>query len=109
LQNVGGGFAGAGLASLLLKDGRAAIPDAAAPARTHFAPRAKNVIYLHMVGAPSQLELFEPKPELNRLSGQVVPQSFTQGKRFAFIKGDAKLPGYRPRSQKAGHVRKDIS
>jgi hypothetical protein len=46
-----------------------------------------------MAGAPSQLELFEPKPELIKLSGQKVPESFTKGKRFAFIKGDAKLLG----------------
>ena len=41
-----------------------------------FAPRAKRVIYLHMAGAPSQLELFEHKPELTRLDGQDCPASF---------------------------------
>src|SRR5262245_30349603 len=67
--------------------------DPLAPKKPHFAAKAKAVIYLFMAGAPSQLELFEPKPELNKLSGQKVPESFTQGKRFAFIKGDAKLLG----------------
>ena len=58
-----------------------------------FAARAKRIIYLHMVGAPSQLELFEHKPELMRLDGQDCPASFLQGKRFAFISGVPKLLG----------------
>jgi hypothetical protein len=49
------------------------------------------VIYLHMAGAPSQLELFEHKPELTRLDGQDCPASFLAGKRFAFINGVPKL------------------
>ena len=67
--------------------------DPLAPKKPHFPGPAKAVIYLFMAGAPSQLELFEPKPELNKLHGQKVPESFTKGKRFAFIKGDAKLLG----------------
>jgi hypothetical protein len=66
-------------------------PLAALPA--HFAPRAKRVIYLHMAGAPSQLELFDHKPELTRLDGQDCPASFLAGKRFAFITGVPKLLG----------------
>ena len=54
--------------------------DPLAPKKPHFPAKAKAVIYLFMAGAPSQLELFEPKPELNKLSGQKVPESFTQGK-----------------------------
>jgi len=102
LQHVGCGIGGAALAALLLKDGSAASPDAAAPARTHFAPRAKNVIYLHMVGAPSQLELFEPKPELTARSGEPIPKSFTEGKRFAFIQGELKLLGGRFKFKPSG-------
>ena len=64
--------------------------------------KAKAVIYLFMAGAPSQLELFEPKPELNKLNGQKVPESFTKGKRFAFIKGDAKLLGTTRQFERAG-------
>ncbi len=66
---------------------------------SHFAtnpilpPKAKRVIYLHMVGAPSQLELFDYKPELARLDGQDCPQSFLEGKRFAFIQGTPKMLG----------------
>jgi hypothetical protein len=59
----------------------------------HFAPRAKSVIFLFMAGGPSQLELFTPKAKLQELDGQVIPESFVAHKRFAFIKGDAKLQG----------------
>src|SRR5215472_17897998 len=52
-----------------------------------FPAKARRVIYLHMAGAPSQLELFEHKPELKRLDGQDCPASFLAGKRFAFISG----------------------
>lgn len=60
---------------------------------THFTPRAKNVIFLFMAGGPSQLELFDPKPKLTELHGQVIPESYVANKRFAFIKRDAKLLG----------------
>ncbi|MEP3482587.1 MAG: DUF1501 domain-containing protein [Fuerstiella sp.] len=54
---------------------------------------AKRVIFLHMVGAPSQLELFDYKPDLQRLDGQDCPQQFLEGKRFAFIQGTPKMLG----------------
>ncbi|HAV62877.1 MAG TPA: sulfatase [Verrucomicrobiales bacterium] len=60
----------------------------------HHAPKAKRVIYLHMVGAPSQLELFDFRPELARLDGQDCPQEFLEGKRFAFIQGTPKMLGH---------------
>lgn len=60
---------------------------------THHPARAKRVIYLHMVGAPSQLELFDYKPELARLDGQDCPREFLEGKRFAFIQGTPKMLG----------------
>ena len=59
----------------------------------HYAPKAKNVIFLHMAGAPSQLELFDYKPELHQYDGKDCPQSFLEGKRFAFIQGVPKLLG----------------
>ena len=60
---------------------------------SHFAPRAKRVLFMHMEGAPSQLELFDYKPELAKLDGQLCPQSLLEGKRFAFIKGVPKMLG----------------
>ena len=59
----------------------------------HFAPKAKNVIFLHMAGAPSQLELFDYKPVLNQLDGKDCPPSLMEGKKFAFLKGIPKMLG----------------
>ncbi|TWU56141.1 DUF1501 domain-containing protein [Rubripirellula reticaptiva] len=59
----------------------------------HFPPRAKRVIFLHMAGAPSQLELFDYKPDLQLLDGKECPASFLEGKRFAFIQGVPKMLG----------------
>jgi hypothetical protein len=56
-----------------------------APRPPHFAGRAKNVIFLFMAGGPSQLELYDYKPQLQRLNGEPIPQSFLQGRRFAFM------------------------
>ena len=58
-----------------------------------FAAKVKRVIYLHMGGSPSQLDLFDYKPVLKRFHGQDCPQSFLAGKRFAFIRGVPKLLG----------------
>ena len=63
------------------------------PRAPHFPAKVRSVIYLHMAGAPSQLELFDYKPELVKLSGQDCPPSFLEGKRFAFIRGVPKLLG----------------
>ena len=53
-------------------------------AAPHHPPRAKRVIYLFMSGGPSQLDLFDYKPELVKRDGQPCPDQFTKGKRFAF-------------------------
>ncbi len=58
-----------------------------------FPGQAKQVIYLHMAGAPSQLELFDYKPTLAKLDGQDCPPSLLEGKRFAFIRGVPKMLG----------------
>ena len=62
-----------------------------APAPSHFAPKAKRVIYLHMAGGPSQLELFDHKPELTKYDGKDCPAEFLEGKQFAFIQGVPKM------------------
>ena len=64
-SSVSGGIMGGALLSLL--EGEA---EAAAAQQTHFAPTAKSVIHLFMNGGPSQMDLFDPKPELDRLHGQ---------------------------------------
>ncbi len=64
-----------------------------APKPPHFAPKAKHVIYLFGAGAPSQLDLFDPKPKLTELNGQVCPESLIKNERFAFIRGTPKILG----------------
>jgi Protein of unknown function (DUF1501) len=64
-----------------------------APKLPHFAGKAKAVIYIHMAGSPSQLELFDYKPELQKLHGLDCPQSLLEGKTFAFIRGTPKMLG----------------
>lgn len=75
----------------------------------HFTPRAKNVIFLFMAGGPSQLELFDPKPRLQELHGQVIPESYVANKRFAFIKRDAKLLGTQRRFARHGQCGAEVS
>lgn len=55
--------------------------------------KAKRVIFLHMAGGPSQLELFDYKPDLAKHDGKDCPQSFLEGKQFAFIQGIPKMLG----------------
>jgi hypothetical protein len=80
-----------------------------APAQPHFASRAKHVIFLFMAGGPSQFELFEPKPKLQSLHGQVIPASYVANKRFAFIKQDAKLLGTNRRFTRHGESGQTMS
>ncbi len=58
-----------------------------APRQPHYPGKVKRVIFLHMAGAPSQLELFDYKPELQKVDGKPCPESYLKGKRFAFLTG----------------------
>lgn len=78
----GGGFMAAEAANLI---------DPLAPKAPHFPAKAKTVIWLHMDGAPSTLDLFDYKPELIRLAGQEVPASFLQGIKTSTQGGVGKL------------------
>ncbi len=69
-----------------------ATPATTAP-QQQFPAKARRVIYIHLAGAPSHLETFDYKPELAKLDGQICPDSFLAGKRFAFIKGVPKMLG----------------
>ena len=75
-----------------------------APRDTHFAPKAKRVIYLHMAGSPPQLDMFDWKPELVKHSMEPAPESLIEGERFAFIKGRPKLLGTPWQFEKAGQT-----
>ena len=100
LKHTGAGIGALGLASVL--NGRLfAAPaaggagDSLAPIRPHIAPRAKNVIYIHLVGGPSHLELFDFKPELVKRSGEKCPDHMFKGKQLAFIREHPTLLGTR--------------
>ncbi len=82
----------------LLNEGRAAglrsaPPSPLLPKAPEHPARAKAVIYLSMSGAPPSLDMFDYKPELNRLNMQPCPDSFLNGEKFAFIKGKPNLLG----------------
>ncbi|PAW63895.1 MAG: hypothetical protein B9S38_16905, partial [Verrucomicrobiia bacterium Tous-C4TDCM] len=74
-----------------------------APRPPQFAPTAKAVIHLFMAGAPSHLDLFDPKPELTKMDGKPLPPSVTEGQRLAFIRADAAVMG--PQFKFARHGR----
>ncbi len=77
------GLGAMSLSSLWQREARATNPLEPKPA--HYKAKAKAVIYLFMAGGPSQLELFDHKPQLTKLNGQPIPDSFLAGKRFAFM------------------------
>jgi len=85
LLNTGYGLGALSLAGGLLSSGPAfaAVEDPLAPKAPHFTPKAKSVIWLHMAGAPSSLDLFDYKPELARLHGQPLPDSFRKNLKTA--------------------------
>ncbi len=56
------------------------------PHASHFPARAKNIIYIHLVGAPSHLDLYDFKPQLQQRNGQLCPDEFFEGKQLAFIR-----------------------
>jgi hypothetical protein len=64
-----------------------------APRQSHYRPKAKRIIYLHMSGAPPHLDLFDYKPELVKRNGQLCPDDFIKGKKFAFTSGTPRLLG----------------
>ena len=81
-----------------------------APRPPHFAPKAKACIFIYMEGAPSQMDLFDPKPKLNELDGQKLPESFTKEVRFAFIqKESATIMGSPRKFTPHGHCDMEFS
>jgi Protein of unknown function (DUF1501) len=81
LMSAGRGLSAVALAGMLEQDGllpkaQAAAVNPLAPKPPHFTPKAHSVIWLHMHGAPATIDLFDYKPDLIRLAGQPVPDSF---------------------------------
>ncbi|MDB4861990.1 MAG: DUF1501 domain-containing protein [Pirellulaceae bacterium] len=114
-SNTGLSIGSLGLASLLA-GGELNAADQAdrntnplAPQDPHFDGKAKRVIYLFMAGGPSQLELFDYKPKLQEMDGEVIPESYVEGKNFAFLKKDAQLLGTKRKFQKWGDSGQEMS
>ena len=94
LGNCGIGLGGMALNSLLSRDAKAVrFQDPYESNQSHFPARVKRVIYLFQAGAPSQLELFDPKPELAKRDGQLPPAELLKGYRSAFINPNSALLG----------------
>ena len=95
LTSSASGLGGIAVTAMLARQGVLGRPNAAeGESRSglkppHFPPTAKNCIFLFMAGAPSQIDLFDPKPKLNQLNGQPMPESMLETVRFAFIEKES--------------------
>ena len=103
LRECGLGLGKIAAASLLTNSFSARAGNELAPRSSHFAGKAKRVIHLFMAGAPSQLDLFDYKPELAKLEGKPLPPSVIGGQRYAFIRPDAAVLGPQFKFSKAGN------
>lgn len=102
LQGLGGAFGTAALGTLLARDGHAVV----AP---HFPARARRVIYMHMVGGTSHLDLYDPKPALLRYDGKACPPDLLEGKRFAFLRGEPRIKASPYEFTRAGRAGVELS
>jgi hypothetical protein len=103
------GLGGIALAQLLRRDGLAAPTSPLAPRHPHFAGQAKRVIYMFHAGAPSHLELFDYKPELEKRNGQLPPAELLKDYRAAFIKPNSALLGPKFKFVKRGACGMELS
>jgi len=116
LATSASGVGGVALASLLAEEGLLATPSTTgfqnpmAPRQPHFDAKAKACIFIFMAGAPSQIDLFDPKPKLNEMAGQSLPKSVLDKARFAFIKpATATLMGTKRTFRKYGQSGMEFS
>jgi hypothetical protein len=99
-REAAGGIGTIALANVLAQEGRAA---------PHFPAKAKNIIFMFMEGGPSQLDLFDPKPELEKWDGKPLPESITKNLQLAFIKPTAAVLASRRQFRRYGQAGIDIS
>ena len=99
------------VAHLLAVEGRTATgpADPLAPRAPHFAAKAKNVIFLFQAGAPSQIDLFDPKPQLREWDGEPLPESLAKNLQLAFIQPTAKVLASRRKFAPAGQSGIELS
>src|SRR5262245_52648051 len=106
LRDCGVGLASIAAGALLADDAARGAPASGAPLAPrppHVPAKARRVIYLFQAGAPSQLELFDYKPELSKRDGQLPPAQLLKGYRAAFINPNSALLG--PKFRFARHGR----
>lgn len=116
LTQAANGFGAVALSALLAREAEArTVNDRPAPSTNplaprppHFAPKAKSVIFLFMVGGPSHMETFDPKPVLDRLHGQQLPPSFG-AVQSQFVKQGTPLLGSSWKFRKHGQSGLDVS
>jgi uncharacterized protein (DUF1501 family) len=106
LTSTASGIGGMALLSMLLGDGYVAAADETVPTLNtplrgcHFAPKAQSCIFIFFEGAPSQIDLYDPKPKLRELHGQPLPDSMVENVRFAFIQKESAVLMGSPRTFK---------
>ena len=100
---------GIAMGSLALPGLMKAASNPLAPKQPHRTPKAKNVIFLFMAGAPSHLELFDNKPQLAKFDGSLPPADLLKGYRAAFINPNSKLLGPKFKFAKHGQSGAEIS
>src|SRR5262249_45424977 len=106
LGHTGLGLGGAALA-LLNAESRAG--ESLAPKKPHHEPRAKHIIYMHMIGGTSPPDLLDPKPALAKWDGKACPEEMTRGKRFAFIGSHATFAASPYRFARQGRSGQEVS
>src|SRR5438876_3771527 len=114
LERCAVGLGGIALSQLLGEAGLAfaeplTVVDPLAPRKLPLTPKAKNVIFLFMAGAPSHLELFDFKPQLAKYDGTLPPADLLKGYRAAFINPSSKLLGPKFKFAKYGKSGAEIS
>jgi hypothetical protein len=112
IEQCGVGMGAFALSHLLAGAGYAAAADSQnplAPKKPHFAPKAKNVIFLFMAGAPSHLEMFDYKPQLAKFDGTLPPPDLLKGYRAAFINPNSQLLGPKFKFAKYGQSGAELS
>lgn len=111
MQQCGVGLGSVAMTSMLAQPASAtpALADAVPQPRPHFLPKAKNVIFLFMAGAPSHLELFDNKPQLARFDGTLPPAELLKGYRAAFINPNSKLLGPKFKFARHGQCGAELS
>jgi len=109
LQQTAFGLGSIALSQLLAREMPAGVSNPLTQRRPHFKSRAKNVIFIFMSGAPSQYDLYLPKPEMKRLHREPVPESFLHNLDDPLIKGSAQVFASPRKFTKHGECGMDFS